>query len=181
MGTWGGTILSQTKLCGTKTGAGTTITVGNAAIASILYTGAATIDSQITAVADIDDPAGGAGWTDLVDFTGGPYAIAFNAVTLASLFSLTIAAAEDAGDSLRLQILKDGDIIWDVKAVGDGANIQQVSADGTSYSNSDHTPSVGAIYCETSFKIRVARKGGFTVTTSKIAIADLKYNEVEKL
>jgi len=182
MGTWGGNILSQTKLCGTKSGDTAAITVGNAAIATINYTGTATIDSEITAVADIDDPAGGAGWTDLVDLTGGPYLITTLAATNVLVLCITVRPEEDSGDSLRLQVLKDGDIVWDAKAVGDGAFFQSVRCFGSPVTNTYLIPFVGnSMYCETSFKIRVARKGDFTAGSSVVSVAGIQYNEVEKL
>ena len=180
MGTWGGTILSQTKLCGVKSGAGAIITTGNLKIGGVSYTGTATIDSQVTAVTDIDDPAGSGGWTDLVDLTGGPYVVTFTSAAYYAVLRIAVAAVEDSGDSLRLQVLKDGDVIWDAKAVGDNANAQSVYCNGTQYST-QLRPSVGNIYCETSFKIRVARKGGYTEVDSVITVQSMQYNEVEKL
>jgi len=184
MGTWGGTILSQTKLCTAKSGDTTTITVGNNRIAAIAYNGSAgdgTIDSEVTAVTDIDDPAGTGGWTDLVDLTGGPYAIAFAPASVYEAIGLGVQDEEDSGDSLRLQVLKDGDIILDIKAVGNNTAEQKISCSGTCYGTDLFTPSVGAFYCESSFKIRVARKGAFVNFSSSIAVPQLNYNEVEKL
>ncbi len=162
------------EMCYLATSAGgETIDVGNEELASISYT-AANIDGNITAVTDITDPAATGGWTDLASITDNIKAQIRSPT--GSLAIIRVNLAEDSGDSLRLQMLRDDIVILDVTVVGDNANTMYLAwspvvaggDDGTNYYSEP-------IVCQESFLIRAARKGNFTNADSYIKIGAVTY------
>ena len=150
-------------------GTGITATVGNAYIAEISKTGASV---DVESVADIASPSA---WTDLIDLSG-KYQIFWkhHSTVGLSLVQIVVANTEDTGNAIRLQVLRDGDVVWDqtVTRAEGGAITQQLYY--TVIANSAQT-----LFCEESFTVRAARKGTMASASSLIKIGAMAYETLE--
>lgn len=170
-------ILQPTGLTVTKSGSGVTINTGQEVSAGMFYSGS-DIDSSITAVTDISDPASTGGWTDLLTLSGGPFLFRFYSSAALLMPRIAVNAAEDSGDSIRMQILIDGVIVWDVQAIGDNSGSQTAELSLFRFETScDYHVS---IFCASSLTIRAARKGAFTNGGSMIRTEDIIYEYVRR-
>jgi len=169
------TILQPTALCVGSYGT-TTVPVGHARIAGYSETGA-DLNTEITAVTDITDPANTGGWTELVSITGGPVNLVFEDTTQDELARVFVDENEDDTDALRLQILIDGEVVFDAYSLGDNNSYAFWRPLGWQ-ADAGYSPE---IYCETSFMIRAARKGTFADSGSRITYGSISYEYVQKI
>jgi hypothetical protein len=159
-----GSLLRVTKSCG-YANTGSTLNVGNAVVAAINTTGSS-IDSLLNNVADISSPSA---WTTLVSITGMKL-ICINGSTKASI---VVDGLEGSGDSLRMQILIDGETIWD------GTSVKDVSSSYVRWYPclADANVSI-PIFCESSFLIRACRKGSFTDAGTSVNVGEIRAESV---
>lgn len=149
----------------------TTVTTGLAQIAGVNYQGNGGGDGDIDTLsdsADIDDPT----WVDVVDLTGGPFFLQFletGETNIPLHAAIAINAAETSGDSLRIQVLIDTVVEDDVKLVSDNATTEEARIQFPVAANETYVFSE-LIFCNSSFKIRVAKKGTFANDGSHITI-----------
>lgn len=152
-------------------GASLVVNVGHAdGSAARSYAGGSpgTIDGAITDSADIDNPT----WVNFVSLSGFKGKIYWQGA-VADLFTFTVAITEAAGRALRYQIVRDGVVIFDVKGTRDATTAVTSYLQPMSYS-------LLADFCfETSFVVRVARKGAFAQASSVIKMAALYYEKLE--
>jgi|GEM_PF-2924258 len=153
-------------------GSGETLLVGAEYIVNVNWAGSSNINSNVTEVADIDNPSD---WTNLVSINDKKCIVGLDS---AETTGIQVASDETSGNALRMQILRDGDIIFDAKVVANGSdnfslsiNPPRIGANGVTY----YMP----IYCENSFVIRVARKGTFSSSSSYVRMGNVRYNEVK--
>ena len=174
MGKFGGIELSETKLCGYTEYSGT-ITVGYTEIDEIDY-GYSSINSNIIEATDIDNPTS---WTDLVDISGDQILVLMS--NSGELY-IAVQATEDTDDGLRIQILKNSNIIWDGKVVrnASGTSKCQCRSVGSNYSYVSCPVSIQPIFCN-AFKIRAVRHGTFSEANTKISIPHIFYTDVERV
>jgi hypothetical protein len=153
-------------------GPGVLNTVGIPQIATLTYNGAQ-IQSNVTGVTDIADPAGSGGWTPLVQFPVGLVAVSpFNIQFYAALNShldLTVASAEPAGNALRAQFLVDGQVVLDITVTGDGGTTRTQRWAPITYDGGRTPPLV----CLETFEVRVARYGAFSSASSALKLGTI--------
>lgn len=160
-------------------GTGHASTVGHSQVASVSHLGNGTLNATVTAVTDIADPAGTGGWTTLLSLTAGPYRVypnTYSTASVSSLLSMFVDTNEDSGDSLRGQILIDGTVVWDQTLVGDNAGDHSVYLPGRDEGSSAYRGIT--LDCNTSFLVRVARKGTFADVGSYIKMCAIDYHKV---
>ena len=158
-------IVSPTELSGAVVEGTVQHTVGNIASPAINYDYAA-LNSALPLVADIDAPSS---WANLVALTGGPMAVKI-------LGDDPITLSVGVGNHyLRLQVLIDGVVIWNVK-VGKGS------------SGTNTVRAVMALpyyYCQSTFTIRAARNttlASSAGTYIKVGVAGgIHYEYVQKI
>jgi hypothetical protein len=160
---------------GTATGTGATITVGNSIISATNLTGSG-IDSGLADAAtgggSINAPGA---WTTIAEITGGP--LMFNMIYSTQAYGYTyiyVHSSEGSGDSLRLQVLIDGTIVWDAKVVADGIGNHLAYW----YPMKSEAYNTIPIYCASSLLIRGTRIGNFTSTSSIFRVGHIYYNHV---
>jgi hypothetical protein len=161
-------IFKATVLPATTTNDSATITVGNATIDAISYSGAEIDAALTTNNADINNPT----WTNLISLTGGPMLVQF--VGDEAMIGLQ-TSEHDGSESLRAQLLIDSVVVWDSKQVAANADdegawlIMPVMAhDGASYFS---VP----FFCESTLLIRAARKDSFNQAESLVEVNGCRY------
>lgn len=177
----GGKLSTMDVIGYTKTAhGGETAVTGNVATTCLSYKGDASgsgdIDGNIASVADITNPSS---WTNVVNLTGGPFAVQFfddyNSEAGFLLGVIQVSSAEDSGDSLRMQVQIDGTTAFDAYIIGDNANTQNfffyVPVAG-SLGNAANKRWSQPIVCNDTFVIRAASKGTFTNASSTIQISN---------
>jgi len=171
----GGTLITSKMPCSGSGTIGQTFhigyditTFGNAIALSGSST-AGTIDSTITNVTDISDPAGTGGWTDLVDITNTEDYTEFRASATSSYWVIRANSSANGDTHYRIQIVVDDVIAGDVEvtaSVGTSGQVGIRHVDRAIGSGNEHT----SIFFKDTLKIRVARQ---TVTTTSSDQIDL--------
>jgi len=151
-------------------GTGATLTIGNEGIASLSYTGSGVNTNLADAAAsggDIDTPDN---WTTVASLAG-KYAIDWLSIPgFIYPATMDVQSAEDSGDAIRIQLIRDSIIVLDAKVVADGAANHTVSLTG------DETTGTRRFYCEDSFLLRATRVGTFTHASTVFKTGAIYYH-----
>jgi len=165
-------VLTPTVLGATVAGgSGETLLVGAEYISAISWDGTE-INSNVTEVTDIDNPSS---WTSLVSISGKKCLVQLDSTYTTGI---QVASDETSGNALRMQILRDGDIIFDAKVEANGSNIFALSMNAP-FEAKDSTMYYMPIYCKNSFVIRAVRKGTISSSSSQVRMGVIRYNEVK--
>ena len=148
---------------------GVTLQTGTPTVAGVT-TSASSLDSYLTAVADLSSPDP---WTSLVSLTGPAY-IQFETHNILEMW---VDENEGAGEGLAAKITIDGTVAFQAYVVKDttAQSIICEALEMSAYANTDSYP----IYIKSSLTIHGARKGdGFTDAGTKFVIEGYKIIQV---
>ncbi|GAG07561.1 unnamed protein product, partial [marine sediment metagenome] len=111
---------------------------------------------------DLDTPGA---WTDIIDYdVGEPIKVIVLPYNANSTIHFEVDTVEGAGEGIRAQILIDGVIVWNEKALRDGAGnaISRVFGPLTnSETEANATWKTFEFECKSSFLLRASRNGTF--------------------
>lgn len=141
---------------------------GNMQIQAVSVTGSS-LDAALESVADITSPSA---WTELISISG-KAEINWYPTATDNTLTLTVDSAEDAGDAIRIQVLIDGNIVWDCHCIKDSSDMTQILI------LASPTTNPGTLFCKSSFVVRGARKGAFTNVASLYSFGKLFYRFLE--
>lgn len=178
MGIFGGVLNPVSELTVDLTsGTGITVNVGHADIAQINYLNGSEINAAIAAVTDISDPDNTGGWTDVIDLSGSKMEVFVGSALVNGIVYMRLDNTEDSGDALRAQILVDNTIVADITCI---ANNSDVIANYIAHHKDfgGNAARRTCFECNTSFKIRAARKGSLTDVDTDFSIGPVVYQKL---
>lgn len=154
--------------CRNSTGAGVTKTVGNVPIPEISKVGAGV---DVVSVADIASPSS---WTELISIPGKQKIVWGTHSTVGTHFFIHISVdtVEDAGDAIRLQILRDGIIAWDNTVT------RYASAAAEQFLEKEDLDTMEE-NCNLSFVVRACKKGTMAGSASVLRVGSMTYSTLE--
>lgn len=138
---------------------------------------AADINTNITNVTDITDPAGTGGWTTLLSYTGSGYRLT-SVLANGRLINFQNDPI-DSGKSFRLQATIDGEIVFDTYVTFDATN-SETWGWGLPYATAAGTAFSFPLFAKSDFVLKAARSGGaFGGTFQRLIFNGLLVEKVE--